>query len=112
MMITAEECNALRKLLANAYRSMPYAEYLKTDHWFEMRNRMVQRTNFRCQLCNKSEHLEVHHNNYEGLGDERLEDLIVLCSECHGKFHDKIEAVRESEQQRSSNGVRLTRRRI
>lgn len=31
--------------------------------------------------------LHVHHNTYVNYGEERLEDLIVLCRECHADFH-------------------------
>jgi 5-methylcytosine-specific restriction endonuclease McrA len=31
--------------------------------------------------------LHVHHNNYANYAQERLEDLIILCSSCHQRFH-------------------------
>jgi hypothetical protein len=38
--------------------------------------------------------LEVHHKTYERLGDERDEDLEVLCARCHEQHH--ITALEES----------------
>jgi predicted HNH restriction endonuclease len=35
--------------------------------------------------------LDVHHNTYENYGDERSQDLTVLCGECHGMFHGRLE---------------------
>jgi 5-methylcytosine-specific restriction endonuclease McrA len=36
--------------------------------------------------------LHVHHCTYENYAQERLEDLITLCSECHNDFHFRSEA--------------------
>ncbi len=45
-----------------------------------------------CQKCGSgSGRREVHHKTYERVGNERLDDLIVLCPECH-EFEDKIRA--------------------
>jgi replicative DNA helicase len=33
--------------------------------------------------------LEVHHRTYERIGQERSEDLTVLCDVCHGLFHER-----------------------
>lgn len=67
-----------------------YSEYLKSEHWQKTRKRALSRAKYKCQLCgNKNEKLNVHHNTYENLGNEKNEDLIVLCESCHSKFHDK-----------------------
>lgn len=69
-------------------RTMPYAEYLKTDHWQNMRRKMLKRAGFSCQLCNASGvSLHVHHRTYERRGQEAYSDLIVLCADCHETFH-------------------------
>ncbi len=74
-------------------RSLPYREYLQTDHWQQLRKRVLKWSKYRCQLCNHQGVLNVHHRTYEHLGDEEYKDLIVLCSDCHAKFHDKLPAV-------------------
>lgn len=71
-------------------QSLPYSEYLKTDHWQQLRTRMLRYAKYRCQLCNKQATLHVHHRTYENLGNEEYKDLIVLCAHCHAKFHDKL----------------------
>ena len=66
-----------------------YQEYLKTNHWKDVKKKALQRADYKCQLCNKQNlPLHVHHNNYENLGHEKDSDLIVLCKTCHEKYHN------------------------
>jgi 5-methylcytosine-specific restriction endonuclease McrA len=84
-------CNAARNALLAAYRAMPYSDYLATDHWLSIRAAAMYRAGGRCQLCGNGhqQRLQIHHNTYENLGQERPEDLIVLCQSCHEKYHNK-----------------------
>jgi len=68
-------------------RTMPYTEYLQTTHWHFKRSDALRRSKHRCQLCNSTKRLDVHHRTYENLGNEEPEDLIVLCRKCHKHFH-------------------------
>lgn len=79
----AESAERLRQL-----KTMPYVEYLKTEHWKALRSNMLRRAGFRCQLCNAAEPLDVHHRTYENRGCESYQDLIALCRSCHEKHHD------------------------
>lgn len=41
----------------------------------------------RCQLCGRTDRpLEGHHNNYEAVGQERPEDVIILCTHHHALY--------------------------
>jgi len=71
-------------------KTMPYKEYLQSNHWKAMRKRQLKLANYKCGLCNSKDNLNVHHKTYENRGDEKDEDLIVLCQECHAKFHGKF----------------------
>ena len=73
----------------NMLKVMPYQEYLQTEHWRNKRYEALNRANHKCQLCGNKENLQVHHNTYDNRGNEKDEDLIVLCEICHAKFHDK-----------------------
>jgi len=73
----------------NILKTMPYKEYLQTEHWKNIRKKVLAKARYKCQLCNNKNNLHVHHNTYENRGNERLEDLIVLCEDCHTKFHIK-----------------------
>ena len=73
-----------------ALKEMPYEQYLQTTHWGYMRRLKLHEASWRCQLCNDEENLQVHHRTYERRGNEDPADLLVLCRECHAKFHDKL----------------------
>lgn len=72
----------------NKLKYMPYKEYLQTDHWKLTRKKKLRESKYKCQLCGSKGELHVHHNTYERRGEEDLSDLVVLCSDCHAKFHN------------------------
>jgi len=67
-----------------------YREYLGSDGWKTVSKEAKRVADGRCQICNRSENLNTHHRTYERLGRELHTDLVVLCENCHGKFHDKL----------------------
>ena len=70
-------------------RAVPYPEYLTSPEWMVTRARMIEKAGRRCRVCNNGdETLDVHHRTYERLGEERDEDLTVLCQDCHRIFHE------------------------
>jgi hypothetical protein len=70
-------------------RSMPYRAYLRTPEWQDRREAALVRARWRCQLCNANDvRLDVHHRSYERRGEERDDDLTVLCAWCHSHFHE------------------------
>lgn len=91
------EMNYFRELVSSerlaALRSMPYADYVETPEWFNVRMSALDAAGSRCQVCNTDDGLDVHHRTYERRGNEVLEDLTVLCRECHQRFHDFGELV-------------------
>lgn len=72
-------------------RGLPYEEYLLTPHWKETRIKALRAAGYKCQLCGEHDvQLEVHHNTYENLWNEKPNDLIVLCDDCHSRHHAKL----------------------
>jgi len=69
-------------------KTMPYQEYLKTDHWQALRKTMLKRACYKCSVCGMNKPLHVHHNTYESRGAEKMSDLVVLCHECHEVYHE------------------------
>jgi 5-methylcytosine-specific restriction endonuclease McrA len=80
--------NLLSKLTRDVLRKMPYAEYLKTEHWREVRERALRLAGHKCDLCSKTQYLRVHHRTYEHRGFEFDEDVRVLCDDCHKTHHN------------------------
>lgn len=71
-----------------------YADYLASEHWQKARKRALTRAENRCQICNQTDQLDVHHRTYERLGRERPMDLTVLCHRCHALFHRLMPTLR------------------
>lgn len=67
--------------------TMPYKEYLQTDHWKRVRASALKRAAYKCQVCNSDLLLQVHHRSYQKRGQERASDVTVLCRRCHADFH-------------------------
>jgi len=61
--------------------------YLESEYWKKFRDYCIKKAEYRCLECKKEGHLDVHHLTYKNLGSESLEDVIVLCRDCHEKRH-------------------------
>ncbi len=72
-----------------SYDKYSYQEYLQSPHWKRVRKRALMSAGYRCENCGTAETiLQTHHNNYENLGCELLNDLNVFCSDCHSERHE------------------------
>lgn len=76
--------------IAEEIKELDYRDFLQTPYWKAISNEKKRKSNFRCELCNNKGLLNVHHKTYERHGYEfyNLKDLIVLCDDCHKKFHE------------------------
>lgn len=68
-------------------RRTKYELYLTSDHWRELRQKVLERDGHACSQCPVRARLHVHHLTYERMGRERLDDLVTLCEDCHRKVH-------------------------
>ena len=48
------------------------------------KNAALKKFNYKCKECNHKKNLEVHHKKYVNF---TVNDLIVLCRDCHRKLH-------------------------
>lgn len=64
-----------------------YEQYLLSDQWKHKSLLCKERFNYRCAICNSKTGLHVHHRTYENVFDEKIEDLTLLCMDCHKLFH-------------------------
>lgn len=67
-------------------RFVGYSSYIKSNDWRKKRKYALEYLGKQCQRCEvKDKNLEVHHKHYKTLYHEKIEDIEVLCSECHEK---------------------------
>lgn len=85
-----ERDKKLKKELASRKWDGNYKLYLKSDEWKKIRGIKLGHADYRCQLCNKKENLQVHHRTYERIFMEDMRDLTVLCEDCHRRFHSSV----------------------
>ena len=84
------------ELTIEELNSISYKEYLKTNHWKRVRKLAFKRAKYKCEQCEQCGNkgvLHPHHKTYKNRGNEHnnLDDIIVLCEDCHSKIHDKKE---------------------
>jgi phage terminase large subunit GpA-like protein len=64
-----------------------YTHYLKSKHWASFKA-WVYSLVHRCAACGSDDRLNIHHISYGRLGREKLEDVVVLCRQCHTYLHN------------------------
>ncbi len=66
-------------------------EYQKTEWWKNLKQRRIEKANDRCELCGKVCAIyQLHHKHYKTYGfHENINDVQILCPECHHSIHEK-----------------------
>jgi hypothetical protein len=76
-----------------------YEKYFDLPHWQDFRKQVLEAQKQKlgkncCEKCGASPEkvtretaLHVHHLTYERLGEELIEDVIIICRPCHEKEH-------------------------
>lgn len=68
--------------------ALTYKEYLLTTHWRNLKEKMYKsKYKYECYSCKCKTKLELHHKTYKRIGNERLNDMIWLCRDCHEATH-------------------------
>lgn len=85
--------NHMTKLRERAFPSNStwwtrYAEYLRSEKWYEKREAVLTRDDRTCQVTGSTRNLQIHHLNYDMVGDEPLEHLVTLNAGVHASIHD------------------------
>jgi len=79
-----------------------YYTYIRSNKWKQIAYDLKARVGWRCERCNKKSrpdnHLTVHHLHYETLGNERPQDVMVLCWSCHQFMHEWPPAANDNRQ--------------
>lgn len=66
-----------------------YQEYLASEGWAAIRQKVIRRCGNLCEGCGDQPVEHVHHMTYAHLGHEFLFELLGLCRDCHDRVHDK-----------------------
>ena len=69
---------------------LDYQEYIQSEKWKFKRDLVLLFWQHRCSMCGRSVNLHVHHRTYKRLGNEQLNDLVVLCDRCHEIHHETL----------------------
>ena len=77
---------------ADALKAMAYESFLRTVYWIVVRDYFIATRTRICAGCHGQRHLQVHHLSYDSHGLEHchLEDLQILCADCHASIHNPI----------------------
>ena len=76
----------------NGWRALgfnSYGEYLKSDLWRKKRENILDILGRKCNRCKTKYSLIIHHITYDSVGNEKMEDVEVLCYKCHREEHGK-----------------------
>ena len=64
-----------------------YHAYLKSLEWMVKREGLFTSRGKRCELCGAMKYIQVHHLTYDNIYNEPLEDLLLVCRDCHKGIH-------------------------
>jgi hypothetical protein len=64
-----------------------YPKYMKSPEWQRKRKEKLKEANYQCEKCGTAKQLHVHHINYDHLGFESMDEIVVLCEKCHKNVH-------------------------
>jgi hypothetical protein len=67
---------------------------MRSKEWRQKRGWALEHHGAKCNRCGSTQFLEVHHLHYKNFRHEQMEDLEVLCENCHVKEHPKYAVAR------------------
>jgi 5-methylcytosine-specific restriction endonuclease McrA len=61
---------------------------LDPENYRELHRQVLERDNWRCQMCGSMQHLQVRHLKFRSRsGSDVEQNLITLCAGCHAQLH-------------------------
>jgi hypothetical protein len=88
--------NKKRKPKKKRVKPPKYHSYIKSPAWKSKRENALKHHGRCCKVCGTSQNIGVHHLTYKNLGNEKMEDLTVLCWEHHSEHHSDLDAKESS----------------
>ena len=69
---------------------MEWKSYKLSESWKLLRDKALTRDAHRCKRCGRKTKLEMHHDKYPDVPEnDCLENVEILCRECHQYIHDR-----------------------
>lgn len=74
-----------KKVVHDPLMERNYKEYLQSEEWRELRRDKIEETEGYCEICGDyiGNRGHCHHNTYERIFREELDDLTYCCADCH-----------------------------
>lgn len=67
-----------------------YDDYIENSpKWQNIRQKVLERDNGKCQGCLINKATQVHHLTYKNVCNEFMFELISICEICHNRYHGK-----------------------
>lgn len=60
-----------------------YSLYTRSERWLRIKEKKFKQVGKICEICKSKERIVVHHKTYERVTYEKMDDLQILCRECH-----------------------------
>jgi len=64
-------------------------DYYNSEQWQKLRKEVIKEANNECFFC-KNVGTDVHHTSYDNWKNESIDELILLCRDCHIKVHEDM----------------------
>ena len=64
-----------------------YKLYLNSKEWFSVKQNLFKLRGKKCEMCNSTDDIQVHHLHYDNIYMELPTDLLVVCKTCHRDIH-------------------------
>jgi hypothetical protein len=89
--------NIIRKIMKKVDDETTYTQYLQSKEWEEKDKKFIDHFK-KCSKCGNDEQLSSFHISYENFGNEKNEDVEVLCWYCGlGRKQEPIELINQPE---------------
>lgn len=82
----------------NKFNKEDYYNVINSEEWKQKKTEIIEQRGLNCENCGRDlsrAELDLHHLDYENLGNESDEDLMLLCGECHNEKEQDLELFRE-----------------
>jgi 5-methylcytosine-specific restriction endonuclease McrA len=80
---SADEWLEQQRVAASRQWHEGHAEVLRTNRFAALRKQRLRVAGGKCERCRRSDQLQLHHRHYASLGAEQLDDVEILCEDCH-----------------------------